>query len=58
MDFYKLSKTVLFQGTTPEETEQMLSCLKAGKRKYKKEEMIYRAGKSYPVSALFYQEVF
>lgn len=44
MDFYKLSKTVLFQGTTPEETEQMLSCLKAGKRKYKKEEMIYRAG--------------
>ena len=28
MDFYKLSKTVLFQGTTPEETEQMLSCLK------------------------------
>lgn len=44
MDFYKLSKTVLFQGATPEETEQMLSCLKAGKRKYKKEEMIYRAG--------------
>ena len=38
MDFYKLSKTVLFQGATPEETEQMLSCLKAGKRKYKKEE--------------------
>lgn len=36
MDFYKLSKTVLFQGATPEETEQMLSCLKAGKRKYKK----------------------
>ena len=24
MDFYKLSKTVLFQGATPEETEQML----------------------------------
>ena len=44
MDFYKLSKTVLFQGATPEETEQMLSCLKAGKRKYKKEEMIYRVG--------------
>ena len=44
MDFYKLSKTVLFQGATPEETEQMLSCLKAGKRKYKKEEMIYRYG--------------
>ena len=44
MDFYKLSKTVLFQGATPEETEQMLSCLQAGKRKYKKEEMIYRAG--------------
>ena len=44
MDFYILSKTVLFQGATPEETEQMLSCLKAGKRKYKKEEMIYRVG--------------
>lgn len=44
MDFYKLSKTVLFRGQTPEETEQMLSCLKAGKRKYKKEEMIYRVG--------------
>jgi hypothetical protein len=29
MDFYKLSKTVLFHGATPEETEQMLSCLKA-----------------------------
>ena len=23
MDFYKLSKTVLFQGATPEETEQI-----------------------------------
>lgn len=58
MDFYKLSKTVLFQGATPEETEQMLSCLKAGKRKYKKEEMFTGSVKSYPVSALFYQEVF
>ena len=39
MDFYKLSKTVLFQGATPEETEQMLSCLNAGKRKFNNELM-------------------
>ena len=29
MDYYDLSKTILFQGTTPEEVETMLNCLGA-----------------------------
>ena len=44
MDYYDLSKTILFQGTTPEEVETMLNCLGAERRQYAKGQMICRTG--------------
>lgn len=44
MDFISLSKTALFRGTTPQETEKMLSCLGAEQRHFSKGEMICRTG--------------
>ena len=44
MDFVQLSKTILFQGTSPDETEAMLKCLSARKKKYQKSETVYYAG--------------
>ena len=38
MDYHFLSKTILFQGVSPEEAEQMLSCLQAKEKMYKKEQ--------------------
>lgn len=44
MDFVQLSKTMLFQGTTPEETKAMVKCLAARERHFQKEETVYQAG--------------
>lgn len=44
MDFFTLSKTALFYGVTPQEVEEMLSCLGAEERHFAKGEMVYRAG--------------
>ena len=44
MDYYDLSKTILFRGTTPEEVETMLNCLGAERRQYAKGQMICRTG--------------
>jgi len=44
MDYNFLSKTILFKGASPEETEAMLTCLKATKRAYKKGDIIYHSG--------------
>lgn len=50
MDGEFLTKTVLFQGTTPQEAEQMLSCLGAQRRVFPKGAYVYHAGE--PVRAL------
>lgn len=44
MNFLYLSKTALFQGSTAEETEKILSCLGAGEKHYRKEEIICHMG--------------
>ncbi len=44
MDYEFLSNTRLFRGTSPQEAQQMLSCLAAVTRAYRKGETIYRAG--------------
>lgn len=44
MNFFNLSKTALFQGSTAEETEMILSCLRAEEKHYKKEEIICHMG--------------
>ena len=44
MNLVQLSKTLLFQGIRPEETEAMLKCLSARTGTYQKGETIYRAG--------------
>lgn len=44
MDFLFLSKTILFRGMSPEETEKMLDCLGAESRQFAKDERIYCAG--------------
>ena len=49
MDGEFLTKTVLFQGTTPQEAEQMLSCLGAQRRVFPKGAYVYHAGE--PVRA-------
>ena len=44
MNFEFLSRTFLFQGTSPKETEHMLSCLCAEERSYEKGNPIFQAG--------------
>lgn len=44
MDFVSLSKTVLFQGISPEETEKILPCLHAAEKHYEKGELLLHAG--------------
>lgn len=44
MGVLNLSQTALFQGNTEEETEKMINCLQARKKKYKKGQLIYCAG--------------
>ena len=44
MDVIFLSKTALFRGTTPEEIREMLKCLRAEERRYRRKEMIFRMG--------------
>ena len=44
MDFFFLSNTPLFLGTSPQEAEQMLTCLASVTRAYQKGETIFRAG--------------
>ena len=48
MDFDLISHTSLFQGYTPEETEDLLLGLRASTRKFPRDSAIYTAGK--PVS--------
>lgn len=44
MDTIFLSKTILFRGTSPEEVEAMLNCLRVERRKYPRGSVIYHAG--------------
>ena len=44
MNFVQISKTLLFQGTSAEETKAMLKCLAARERHFQKSETIYRVG--------------
>lgn len=44
MNYYFLSNTRLFSGTTEKETEAMLHCLGSYTRQYEKGEMVYREG--------------
>ena len=44
MDFVQVSKTVLFQGTRPEDAEAMLKCLEAREKQFQKDETIYYVG--------------
>ncbi|MBE6995843.1 MAG: Crp/Fnr family transcriptional regulator [Ruminococcaceae bacterium] len=44
MDYLFLSKTVLFHGITPEELKEMLLCLRAETKSYRRGEVIFRAG--------------
>lgn len=44
MDYTFLSKTILFRGATPEETEKMLTCLGAEQKHFSKNAIIYHTG--------------
>ena len=44
MNFNQLSKTALFRGTTPQEVENILSCLGSKCQSFTKGDMIYRTG--------------
>ena len=44
MDYYFLSKTILFRGTTPEEIKTMLGCLNAETKQFSRGSVIYHAG--------------
>lgn len=44
MNFIALSKTTLFYGTTPQEAEDMLTCLGAVQQHFAKGEIIYHVG--------------
>lgn len=44
MDFEFLSKSILFSGTTPEDIKNMLTCLGAEERHFKKDAIIYNLG--------------
>lgn len=44
MDYSFLSKTILFRGSTPEETEKMLTCLGAEQKHFSKSAIIYHTG--------------
>ena len=44
MNFEFLSRTFLFQGTSPEETQHMLSCLNAEPKSYPKGSVICQVG--------------
>ncbi len=44
IDYHQISSTCLFSGCTPEQTQAILSCLKAQTRCFEKGEIILRAG--------------
>ena len=44
MDLEFLSQTALFRGAAPQEVAGMLECLRAERRVYEKDSVIYRAG--------------
>ena len=44
MNYEFLSRTFLFQGTSPEETKHMLSCLKATPQSFAKGSTIWQVG--------------
>ncbi len=44
MDCEFLAKTILFQGTSPQEVEAMLGCLQGEVKKYKRGEIVYHMG--------------
>lgn len=46
MNYFFLSNTMLFRGTTEEEAKTMLNCLGAFSREYEKGETIYHAGET------------
>lgn len=44
MDYFFISKTILFEGMTPIETEQMLTCLSAKTKQFDKNQAVCRIG--------------
>lgn len=52
MDYLFLSKTILFQGTSPDEVKAMLGCLQAERKSYQKGDIIYRMGDPVPSMGL------
>lgn len=44
MDFYYILRSVLFEGMTKEQVEELLPCLGAVQRSYSKDEVIFSAG--------------
>ena len=44
MDYFFLSKTLLFRGDSPEEIKIMLDCLGCEQKTFKRGEVIYRSG--------------
>ena len=46
MNTFFLANTPLFHGITEKEISEMLTCLNARERKFKKDEVIFRAGES------------
>ena len=44
MDYYFLSKSILFRGIAPDEIAKMLNCLQAAQKHFKKGAIIYRTG--------------
>ena len=46
MNYFSLTNTPLFHGILEEELRELLSCLNAREKEYKKGEIIFRAGES------------
>ncbi|MGN1230511.1 MAG: cyclic nucleotide-binding domain-containing protein, partial [Anaerotignum sp.] len=44
MDYLFLSKTILFQGISPEELPELLHCLKGETRSYQRGNIVYHRG--------------
>lgn len=52
LDTRFLSNTILFQGTSPQEIEDMLGCLQAERKTFQKGEIIYHMGDAVPAMGL------
>ena len=52
MNLMRITQTLLFRGTTPQEADAMLKCLGAYTRCYAKGEIICRAGEPFNAMAM------